>query len=554
MQSSSAAGSFQDEVFKWQKQLQMIEAVMIIWLDVQRQWTELEEIYSTPEVRTVLSHDANMFTSVNRDFGLLMKATEKNPNILQCCQRKNIQAILEKMAATLGHCRKSLLNYLETRRQKYPRFFFLSIDDVLHIICNGYDLSCVNQYISKLYENVGALVHEDIEDSEKKWNTQITAVSSHQGETLLLTDPVPCEGAIDGWLSTLLHQLQVSLKQQVVSALREEDPLLRTSLTSAGANTIESKHSKCMYLPINYGATTSKENDGPPVKDADQSSGDRADDQTDDQADDQADDQTNGNKWLSDHVAEVVYLATQVQLTKQTVDVFSQLQSDHPDAWKKATDKMATTMKTAIALLKGTQEDRINSSRRSKSNGHHGSSVTDGHKAEEDEREVRPGSELAPSRLSSTLDPSNGDHPKLTADDTDHDDLKKTSMETTAEPVDTMNLLEIPIVAKKDEDEDQEEEDKEVDAMSEQQKQLLFPSHIHKISSLIGLFAHQRDLQQRLQASQCTAESFEWTSQLQYHFSTESQSVSIQHPGKSQLQYHFSTESQSVSIQHPGKS
>ena len=79
---------------------------------------------------------------------------------------------------------------------------------------------------------------------------------------------------------------------------------------------------------------TSKENDGPPVKDADQSSGDRADDQTDDQADDQADDQTNGNKWLSDHVAEVVYLATQVQLTKQTVDVFSQLQSDHPDAWK----------------------------------------------------------------------------------------------------------------------------------------------------------------------------------------------------------------------------
>ena len=52
--------------------------------------------------------------------------------------------------------------------------------------------------------------------------------------------------------------------------------------------------------------------------------------------------------------------------------------------------------------------------------------MTDGHKAEEDEREVRPGSELAPSRLSSTLDPSNGDHPKLTTDDTDHDDLKKT--------------------------------------------------------------------------------------------------------------------------------
>ena len=37
----------------------------------------------------MLSHDANMFISVNRDFSLLMKATEKNPNILQCCQRKS---------------------------------------------------------------------------------------------------------------------------------------------------------------------------------------------------------------------------------------------------------------------------------------------------------------------------------------------------------------------------------------------------------------------------------------------------------------------------------
>ena len=44
MQSSSAAGSFLDEVMKWQKRLQTLEAVLSTWLDVQEKWVELEEV------------------------------------------------------------------------------------------------------------------------------------------------------------------------------------------------------------------------------------------------------------------------------------------------------------------------------------------------------------------------------------------------------------------------------------------------------------------------------------------------------------------------------
>jgi hypothetical protein len=47
------------------------------------------QVFNTQEIRTALSHDANTFSMVNRDFRLLMKATEKNPNVLQCCQRKS---------------------------------------------------------------------------------------------------------------------------------------------------------------------------------------------------------------------------------------------------------------------------------------------------------------------------------------------------------------------------------------------------------------------------------------------------------------------------------
>lgn len=46
MQSNSAAGSFLDEVVKWQKRLQTIEAVLSTWLEVQEKWVELEEVCS----------------------------------------------------------------------------------------------------------------------------------------------------------------------------------------------------------------------------------------------------------------------------------------------------------------------------------------------------------------------------------------------------------------------------------------------------------------------------------------------------------------------------
>ena len=42
-------GHFLDEVMKWQKRLQTIEAALTIWLEVQEKWVELEEVkHNTP--------------------------------------------------------------------------------------------------------------------------------------------------------------------------------------------------------------------------------------------------------------------------------------------------------------------------------------------------------------------------------------------------------------------------------------------------------------------------------------------------------------------------
>lgn len=40
----ASATSFDDELSKWHKQLQTIEAVLVTWLKVQQLWVQLEEV------------------------------------------------------------------------------------------------------------------------------------------------------------------------------------------------------------------------------------------------------------------------------------------------------------------------------------------------------------------------------------------------------------------------------------------------------------------------------------------------------------------------------
>ena len=55
-------------------------------------------------MRTSLAHDVIRFAVVNRDFRLLMRATEKNPNVLQCCSRKKYVAHLTFFSAYYTSC------------------------------------------------------------------------------------------------------------------------------------------------------------------------------------------------------------------------------------------------------------------------------------------------------------------------------------------------------------------------------------------------------------------------------------------------------------------
>ena len=78
-----------------------------------------------------------------------MNETLKQPNIKYACHLPNRLADLQMLAQGLERCQKSLNDYLDSKRNAFPRFFFVSDDELLSILGSS-DPVCVQEHMIKV--------------------------------------------------------------------------------------------------------------------------------------------------------------------------------------------------------------------------------------------------------------------------------------------------------------------------------------------------------------------------------------------------------------------
>lgn len=460
MLTGSAAGSFADDIVKWQKRLQTIEAVLSVWLEVQDKWIELEDVFSSLDLRIAMPHETNLFSAVNRDFRVLMKATEKNPNVLQACSRINIQAKLEKLNMNLQQCWKSLLNHLERRRQKFPRFYFLSTEDVLHIVCNGYDPALVNPYLSKVLENLGGLIYNEI-DNEGQTYFSITSVVSSHGEQLLLKQPVLCEGSADSWLHALISGLKQTLMDQLVSVLYPAQP-------DRGPT------------PNREGGVTPGDPPNTPgsMKRVEKS-------------------------FTLDNCSEVVLLATQIELCKKIEKSIKQVANgENREALRDVYDKLTNILHATAMMLRGA------------------------------DKESKP--QNADDGYDSGVNSDNDTEVEAAARGLSRNTNVSQERPGTGAVGDIDAASTISGMSQKQKGEPQPQNSEPDGDGNANNKMMLFPSQIQKISNIIAVLSHKRNLVERLihreeewQALKNPTDSFDWQCHARCNWEEEQQACKI---------------------------
>lgn len=78
-----------------------------------------------------------------------MTDTEKIPNIKHCCLGPSRLTDLQALSIGLERCQKSLNDYLDSKRNAFPRFFFISDDELLSILGSS-DPTCVQEHMIKV--------------------------------------------------------------------------------------------------------------------------------------------------------------------------------------------------------------------------------------------------------------------------------------------------------------------------------------------------------------------------------------------------------------------
>jgi len=81
MLSNKFVGRYRTEVDVFYRKLQYLESMMDEWMELQRQWIYLENIFESPDIAAKMGADAKRFQQVNNLWHEVMKNVNANPSV-----------------------------------------------------------------------------------------------------------------------------------------------------------------------------------------------------------------------------------------------------------------------------------------------------------------------------------------------------------------------------------------------------------------------------------------------------------------------------------------
>jgi len=189
----------QDRVDEWEKKLAVLSETLDEWLVCQRTWMYLENIFGAEDIQKQLPAESQKFLVVDRGWKTIMTRTNNDPKVLSALNPlDNGASLLETFVMNneaLESIQKSLEQYLETKRMAFPRFYFLSNDELLEIMSQTRDPHAVQPHMSKCFDAI-----KRIKFGEGRHGHDILGFLDPSGEYVPLTDPVKAEGPVEVWL------------------------------------------------------------------------------------------------------------------------------------------------------------------------------------------------------------------------------------------------------------------------------------------------------------------------------------------------------------------
>jgi len=194
----------------WEALLSRLQDILDLMLQVQSVWMYLEPIFSSDDIVKQMPEEGAKFAEVDGTWAALMKETVATPRVTSVGRREGVLESLMEASALLEEIQKGLAAYLEKKRLFFPRFFFLSNDDMLEILSETKDPTRVQPHLRKCFEAIDRLTFDE--------GLNILQMKSVEGEAVDFIKPVDtvrARGAVERWLVEVEEAMTASVHDVV---------------------------------------------------------------------------------------------------------------------------------------------------------------------------------------------------------------------------------------------------------------------------------------------------------------------------------------------------
>lgn len=207
------------ECKEWENRLKYAQGLLEAWTKCQRTWMYLEPIFGSEDIMRQLPAESKKFKGVDSLWRKTLENTNADPNFMRSADiEKHLEEKFKKANEKLDEIQKGLNEYLETKRLYFPRFFFLSDDELLEILSQTKEPRAVQPHLGKCFEGINKVRFE----SDLKI-TQMISAEDEVVRTDRAIDPETSQnkGNVERWLLELESVQWDSIRTLTVGSIEQ---------------------------------------------------------------------------------------------------------------------------------------------------------------------------------------------------------------------------------------------------------------------------------------------------------------------------------------------
>uniref|UniRef100_T1IWC0 AAA+ ATPase domain-containing protein n=1 Tax=Strigamia maritima TaxID=126957 RepID=T1IWC0_STRMM len=237
IKSSPNVKPFEVEVKEWDATLQRLATTLDEWQKTQMNWMYLENIFASPDINQQMPEEGKLFSQVDRIWkdtmkgigtsvayyaGLHRRKRMRKKMVIETISEQGFMEQWQECNQMLDQILVGLNLYLEKKRIFFPRFFFLSNDEILEILSETKDPTRVQPHLKKCFEGIYRL------EFTKK--LEILSMFSGEGENikyLTVIDTNEARGAVEKWLIQVQEKMLIAVRDEIDRSKDDYDQLPR---------------------------------------------------------------------------------------------------------------------------------------------------------------------------------------------------------------------------------------------------------------------------------------------------------------------------------------